>query len=392
MKSIQKIALVGGVLLTSSALLYSFTQSNGEGGKKKKYQIIHHSNGETVTYDTVIPMSSSLTPEQFVSSKGISSEHVEIVKLPSISEFEAERKMIKTFVHEMEIESDGEGSNKEVELTVEIDENGEMITKKRVNGEEVEISEDELLEIKSSHGKHGKVIEMRFDDEGDQAFEERVEISVEVDDEGNVITKKIVNGEEVEISEDDLEKLHVFEMKDGDDINVFIDSEEFGEEMKTLELEIEKLIEEAGDDVQIITKRIEMDGDDDFEWISENGEQHIQMISTDDEDHTIVLVTENFDENTSSQAKIMLEESNSETTIFPNPNNGTFRIALNNDEAVKTKIVITDAKGKKVFEENLGKFSGKYDKEVNLKEFGSGTYTITIESGNNKEVNKIIVQ
>ena len=84
---------------------------------------------------------------------------------------------------------------------------------------------------------------MRFDDEGGQAFEERVEISVQVDDEGNVITKKIVNGEEVEISEDDLQKLHVFEMKDGDDINVFIDSEEFGEEMKTLELEIEKLIE-----------------------------------------------------------------------------------------------------------------------------------------------------
>ncbi len=392
MKSIQKITLLGGVLLTSSALLYSFTKSNGEGDKMKKYQIIHHSNGETTTYDTVLPMNSSLTPEQFVASKGISSEHLEVVKIPSISEIETEKEMIKTFLHEVEIESDGEGNSEEVQIKVEIDENGEMITQKFVNGEEVEITDEELQEIKTSHGKHGKVIELRLDDEeGDQQFEEHVEISVEMDDEGNLITKKIVNGEEVELSEEELENLRVFEMTDGDDLNVFIDSEELREEMKELTLEMEKLMEEADENAQLIVKRIETNIGDDFDWISEDGEQQIRVFSSDNEDHTIVLVTENYDETTSSEAKILLDDSNSETTVFPNPNDGTFSISLNNDEAVKTKIVITDANGKKVFEENLGKFSGKYNKEVNLKEFGSGMYTVTIESGKNKEVNKVMI-
>ncbi len=392
MKSIQKITLLGGVLLTSSALLYSFTKSNGEGDKMKKYQIIHHSNGETTTYDTVLPMNSSLTPEQFVASKGISSEHLEIVKIPSISEIETEKEMIKTFLHEVEIESDGEGNSEEVQIKVEIDENREMITQKFVNGEEVEITDEELQEIKTSHGKHGKVIELRLDDEeGDQQFEEHVEISVEMDDEGNVITKKIVNGEEVELSEEELENLRVFEMTDGDDLNVFIDSEELREEMKELTLEMEKLMEEADENAQLIVKRIETNIGDDFDWISEDGEQQIRVFSSDNEDHTIVLVTENYDETTSSEAKILLDDSNSETTVFPNPNDGTFSISLNNDEAVKTKIVITDANGKKVFEENLGKFSGKYNKEVNLKEFGSGMYTVAIESGKNKEVNKVMI-
>ncbi len=358
----------------------------------KKYQIIHHSNGETTTYDTVLPMNSSLTPEQFVASKGISSEHLEVVKIPSISEIETEKEMIKTFLHEVEIESDGEGNSEEVQIKVEIDENGEMITQKFVNGEEVEITDEELQEIKTSHGKHGKVIELRLDDEeGDQQFEEHVEISVEMDDEGNLITKKIVNGEEVELSEEELENLRVFEMTDGDDLNVFIDSEELREEMKELTLEMEKLMEEADENAQLIVKRIETNIGDDFDWISEDGEQQIRVFSSDNEDHTIVLVTENYDETTSSEAKILLDDSNSETTVFPNPNDGTFSISLNNDEAVKTKIVITDANGKKVFEENLGKFSGKYNKEVNLKEFGSGMYTVTIESGKNKEVNKVMI-
>lgn len=360
----------------------------------KKYQIIHHSNGETITYDTVIPMSSSLTPEQFVASKGITSKNVEVIQIPDLSQLEVDEKMIKTFIRETDIEKDGDGKHEEIEISVEIDENGDVKTKKIVNGVEVEMTEVELEDIKTKHGKHGKIIEMRMNDSNGGAKEEHVEISVKIDDAGNVVTKKIVNGEEVEMTEQELEDLHVFEMNGGEDIQLFIDHESLENELRELELDIETLMEEEGEHEQIIVKRIDTHsgGHDDINWISEDGEQHIRVISSDVEDHTIVLVTENYDENSTAKANIMLEESNSNTSIFPNPNDGAFRIRYQSDEAVKTKITVTDAKGKKVFEDNLGKFSGKYDKEVNLKEFGSGTYTITIESGNNKEVNKVIVQ
>lgn len=394
MKSIQKIALIGGVLVTSSALLFSFNKSNGEGEKMKKYQIIHHSNGKTTTYDTVVPMRSSFTPEQFVASKGISTKNIEIIKIPALSELEAERKMIKTLVREIDIEKDGNGKQEEVEIKVEIDDDGTVKTQKIVNGVEVEMTEDEIQDIKTKHGKHGKVIEMHIDDAKDGKKEERVEISVEIDDAGNVVTKKIVNGEEVEMTEQELENLHVFEMKDAEDIRVFIDNESLENELKELELEIEQLMGEESEHEQVIVKRIDLHSgeEDDFNWISEDGEQHVVMMSSDNEDHTLVLVTENYDENASAKTKIMMEESNSNTNIFPNPNDGTFRIRYQSDEAVKTKVTVTDANGKKVFEDNLGKFSGTYDKEVDLKKFGTGMYTVTIEGGNTKEVQKVMIQ
>ena len=156
-----------------------------------------------------------------------------------------------------------------------------------VNGVEVEMSEDELMEIKSHHGNHGKVIKMHFDDEKMGDHEERIEISVEVDDEGNNTVKKIVNGEEVELTEDEMNDIHMFEMIDEDDMNIFIHSDELEENLEGLELELEELIEDGGDDVKIITRRIDIHSDE---------EHDLDWKSKDAEDHTIVLVTENYDE------------------------------------------------------------------------------------------------
>lgn len=379
--------------MASTALLVSFTKGKKD-DKKKKYQIIHHSDGEMVTFDTIISMSSSYTPQQFLADKGISDEDAQIVTIPAISELE-DGKMMRTFVHEVDVESDSDGSEETVEIRVEMDENGDMKTKKTVNGVEVEMTEDELMEIKSHHGDHGKMIKMRIDDEEIGEMDERVEISVEIDDEGNKTVKKVVNGEEVEMTEEELENMEILEMVDGDDMNVFIHSGDHEGDMEELELEIEKLIEEGGDDVKVITKRIEMHSDEnDFEWESNDGDQQIKVMRMggDVEDHTIVLVTENYDEANPNQAKVMFENSSEDMDVYPNPNDGTFKIRYESDENKKTSITVIDASGKKVFEENLGKFSGKYEKELNLKEFGTGMYTITIQNGNNKEVQKVMIK
>jgi hypothetical protein len=101
--------------IATSALLVSFTNDNG-GDKNKKYQIIHHEKGEMITYDTVIPMSSSFTPEQFLAEKGILDEHVEIITLPSISAMDIDGKAMRTIIRE--IEMDGADSGEEVEINV----------------------------------------------------------------------------------------------------------------------------------------------------------------------------------------------------------------------------------------------------------------------------------
>lgn len=390
MNSTKKIAIIGCVLLASAAFLVSFTKGNEDDGKKK-YQIIHHSNGETITYDTVISMGSSYTPQEFLADKGISDEDAKIITIPDISEMGKDGKMMHAFVHEVDIEDDGNGSEERVEIKVEMDDNGIMKTQKIVNGVEVEMTEEELTKIKSRHGDHGKMVRIKIDDEEMSDIDEHVEISVEIDDEGNRTVKKVVNGEEVEVTEDEINHIEIMEM-DGDDIDIFIQSDEFEGDLNDIKLEIEKMIEEGGDDVHVITKHIEINSDGN-DWESLDGKHEVKVMTMGEaEDHTIVLVTENYDESTSNEAKIKFETSSKEMDVYPNPNDGTFKIRFESDEKKKTNITVSDANGKKVFEEDLGKFSGKYEKELNLKEFGSGMYTITIQNGNNEEVQKVMIK
>ncbi len=396
MNSIKKIAFVGGALIASGLLLASFTNDNG-GDKNKKYQIIHHADGETIEYDTVIPMSSSYTPEQFLADKGISNENVEIIEIPSISELNGEVREMKTIVREIELDADH--LSKEVELNVEVDDDGNMTVKKTIDGIEVEVTEEELKEIENSRGERCKMIKMCFDDYETGEHEERIEISVEEDDEGNKIITKTVNGEQVEMTEEELENLHITEMMSGDDINIFIDGdfpEGLEDEMKELEIELEKLMEEGDENVKIVTRRIEMNSDGDennFEWNSEGCEHRVIVMSSDDqEDFTVVIVTENYDEATSGNTKMKFNLSNEEMDVYPNPNDGAFKIRYESDENKKTTITVNDATGKEVFQEKLGKFSGKYEKELDLKSFGPGMYTITILNGDDKDVHKVMIK
>ncbi|MFT5780089.1 MAG: hypothetical protein ACI837_003050, partial [Crocinitomicaceae bacterium] len=45
-----------------------------------------------------------------------------------------------------------------------------------------------------------------------------------------------------------------------------------------------------------------------------------------------------------------------------------------------------------VFKDKLGKFSGTYEKQVDLKKFGAGTYLISIEKDGRVETKQVIVK
>lgn len=385
--------------MATSALIFSFSDNKGD-DKKKKYQIIHQVSGETTTYDTILPMSSPFTPEDFLKEKGISDKNVEIIMLPSLSESEKEGKEMKTIVREMRIVDDEDGSAKEeVEIKVEIDEKGNMTTKKMVNGVEVEMTEEDMKMIKSHQESDEKVNHIDFDDEKIGKKEERVEIKVEIDDTGNKTIKKIVNGEEVDMTEEELENMKIMEFNDGENMQILIDSEltkEMEKELEKLEIEMDNTNGEEDKEVKIITKKIELhtDGEGkDLDWESKDGEKRVMIMSSGDkEDLTLVLVTENYDEANEGKTKMIFEHKTKEMNLHPNPNDGVFMIRFESDENAKTTITVTDANGKKVLEEKLGKFSGKYEKEVDLKQYGSGIYTITIQSGDNVNVQKVMIK
>lgn len=77
--------------------------------------------------------------------------------------------------------------------------------------------------------------------------------------------------------------------------------------------------------------------------------------------------------------------------IYPNPNNGVFNLKFNLPEEGKIAVRIFDVNGKEVFSDKERKFKGEYNKEIDLTEFGNGTYIISIEQNDKSTVKKIIV-
>ncbi len=77
--------------------------------------------------------------------------------------------------------------------------------------------------------------------------------------------------------------------------------------------------------------------------------------------------------------------------IYPNPNNGVFNLKFNLAEEGKVIVRIFDVNGKEVYTDKERKFKGEYNKEIDLTEFGNGTYIINIEQNDKSTVKKIIV-
>lgn len=376
----RKWAIAGLGIIAFAGTLVSFTNGN-DNGKMKRYQIIHSTNGETIHYDTVIPMNSSYSVEDFLADKGIKSDNVEIIALPSVKNGaiyineEGNHTMISGIEEKMTWSTDA-NAGEEVKIICEVGEDGKMVTRKLINGEEVEMTEAELESIK-----------VHSDGEGKQV---------------------VINVESGEMNEADLEKL-MKELKiELKDLDVNID-----ELTKEIEISVEKTIEsnEAGEQTVIIRKQINgseedkgdkkgeqvfiMDGNENINWQSEDGQMHIEMITTDsDTEHTLVLVTENYDpsESNTPETNVRMQLSENRVSVYPNPSSGMVTVHLNQTEKLKTRIEISDAQGKVVFKDNLGNFSGEYTKELDLKKHGAGTYIIQIEQGNQVSSEKIVIQ
>lgn len=86
------------------------------------------------------------------------------------------------------------------------------------------------------------------------------------------------------------------------------------------------------------------------------------------------------------------ETSNDNTiSVYPNPNDGNFILSFNSPVKTSCKVMITNAIGQLVYQEELKDFSGSYSKHLSVTEFGKGVYTISFTNSRNETVKKIIV-
>ena len=78
-------------------------------------------------------------------------------------------------------------------------------------------------------------------------------------------------------------------------------------------------------------------------------------------------------------------------SIYPNPNDGNFTISFNVAVKGTYKLELTNALGQLIFKDELKDYSGAYNKQLSVVDYGKGVYTITLMNEKNEVVKRIIV-
>ncbi len=241
------------------------------------------------------------------------------------------------------------------------------VMKMMVNGEEMEIKlEDMHKHMEKMHEKmefiHGDEsgnveIMIKSDEDGGEAH--TVKIIKTVDDEGNVTMKKIVDGEEMEIDDKDMHKMHgghkmMFISDDGKVTKMD------GNHEMTIDVKVDAKDGKKAKHIVIITK-----------------------MTSDDESAKKIPAVAGMDKKELSINKLKFS---------PNPNDGKFDLSfkLNKKEPVQVKIF--DVQGKEVYSEIVSEFDGKYINNIDISDNGEGIYILQIVQGDKASTSKIVIK
>ncbi len=77
--------------------------------------------------------------------------------------------------------------------------------------------------------------------------------------------------------------------------------------------------------------------------------------------------------------------------LFPNPNNGSFKISFEPETNDEIKIVIHDLSGRNIYNKSFQN-SGLFDQELQINTISSGIYFVKIQNGENKMIKRIIIK
>ncbi len=260
----------------------------------------------------------------------------------------------------------GEGEEVDMKFDIKVleGEDGESgVMKMMINGEQMEMKFDEIHKhmdklhehLGDMHHKSGNVEVIIDTDEGGKEAH-TVKIIKTVDDEGNVTVKKIVNGEEVELDNDQISETHkkhkvMFIGEDSgieEDHNITIDLSVDGEDGK----EMKKVV--------IITK---MSGDE-----------------------------KSFKKSSKKLVADKKELSVKDLKFSPNPNDGKFDLNFELSKKQSVQIKIVDLQGKEVYNETVSDFNGKYSSNIDISENGEGVYILQILQGKKASTSKVVIK
>lgn len=340
MKNAKAIILGGAAIAVLSAGVYSFTtDSNPTAPEMKNYEVVRMVDGQMTTYDTTLTASSTYSPTDYLADLGFSDDaQINIIDLTHTGDENG-----------FTLNTDGPDNGEGQVIIIEMDEN----------------SDD---------------IQTTTNPDGTQ------EIRIE-----KTITKSSENGEE---------DVNVEVMLDGNMENINMDS-----------LIAVAMAGHQGDSGQVFIHKMIVtdehhDGNGDVEWEeidATNADYHNEVhgpnhhmevaVWGDGEDFTLVIVS---DPSTSPSNKAMVSTDGKKQApmfkLYPNPANQTSQLELNFEDKAPTSIIITDMKGAAVAKLELGDFVGQFTHKIDVSKMDKGVYIIQVDHGNEKIMEKLIVE
>ena len=93
-------------------------------------------------------------------------------------------------------------------------------------------------------------------------------------------------------------------------------------------------------------------------------------------------------------APVGMEELENEPTlsVIPNPNNGNFKVRVNQNESLLTELTIVNALGETIYTEQLPVGPGNHLKEFHLDELPNGLYFVTLVSNGTTVNERVLIQ
>ena len=220
MKNLKKLLIPVGLIVLVVGF-FSFTNYEDGEGEKCTIKIVKIVNGEETVIDSTFDCDESMTWMSELHNMGDS-----LHKMIKVMMVEGDSNDFN-FEFNIDVDEDDENGMKVMKFKGEDGEEMEMkfdfkmldgedgVMKIMVNGEEVEIEIDDIHkhmkkmheDMEFTHDESGNVeIMIKSDEDGEEAH--TVKIIKTVDDKGNVTMKKIVDGEEMEIDDDEMHNGH----------------------------------------------------------------------------------------------------------------------------------------------------------------------------------------
>jgi subtilisin-like proprotein convertase family protein len=94
----------------------------------------------------------------------------------------------------------------------------------------------------------------------------------------------------------------------------------------------------------------------------------------------------------SNQAPLSISNANKiDFAVYPNPNNGSFNIKMDNLISDKVSIVVYDMRGRTIFNKDY-KSQASFNQNIQLDTIQSGVYLLNVIDGDRKETKRIVIQ